>query len=96
MSGSSEWIMVRVTRDTHTDLMGCKARYESERNAGRPVGNVQVDRFGLSINSVVAELIRRDVSHGSRSRKAAQKRREASRVRREENAASKAATQSSE
>jgi len=72
---ATEWIMVRVARDTHAALLRCKARFESESNAARPIGNVKVDRFGLSLDSVVAELIRRDESHKARSKRSQEKRR---------------------
>jgi len=70
-----QWIMVRLERTTHMALLACKARYESEANAARPIGSVRVDRFGLSLNSVVEELIRRDEAHRARAVKASRKRR---------------------
>jgi len=77
-----EWIMVRLQRETHLLLMGCKMRYESEANAGRLVTNPNSDRHGMSIDSVVRELIRRDEQHKARSKKSAAKRREAARAKR--------------
>jgi len=70
-----QWIMVRIDRVTHAKLAACKRRFESEANAGKPIGEVRVDRFGLSIDSVVNELIRRDEAHRERSRESGKRRR---------------------
>jgi len=72
---ATEWIMVRVSLETHTQLTACKRRFESEANAARPIGDVKVERFGLSLDSVVKELIRRDENHRARSKRSQEKRR---------------------
>jgi len=94
---TDRWIMVRIDRTTRLLLNRCKQRYESEGRAKRTADAYDaIDRFGMSLDSVIRELIRRDESHQSRSRKATQKRREAARVRREEKTASEAAEATSE
>jgi len=72
---ATEWIMVRIDRATRLLLDRVKRRYESEANAARPIGEVKVDRFGLSLDSVIRELIRRDENHRARSKRSQEKRR---------------------
>jgi len=72
----AEWVMVRITREVHSSLRAVAARMMRDSGDTSARRRVQVDRFGLSISSVVAELIRRDELHAARAKRSAQKRRE--------------------
>jgi hypothetical protein len=74
-SHAKQWIMVRVDRITHLLLGRVKQRLERETPNNRIVEGGEVERWGLSLDSVIRELIRRDEAHQARSRRAAAKRR---------------------
>jgi len=71
---SKQWIMVRLDRTTHAKLLALRASWESDSSNVTTHHQQTTDRFGLSLDSVVNELIRRCEGHKDRVRKAHQKR----------------------
>lgn len=67
---TEKWIMIRVRVSTRDRLRRIKSRFESEANASRPIGTIHLDRFGLSVDSLIVELARRDEAHAARGKKA--------------------------
>jgi len=74
MSQSKQWIMVRIDRTTHLLLQRLKTRFESEVSGTASKRYDMIDRFGMSLDAVIRELVRREEGHRERSRKAARKR----------------------
>jgi hypothetical protein len=71
------WIQVRLTRETMSLLQLCKGWFQSDRSSAPAKNAIEIDRFGLSMDAVVRELIRRELAHRGRSARSSQKRREA-------------------
>jgi len=72
---TDRWIMVRIDRATHAKLLAVKQRMEADHDKSPMRRYETVDRFGLSLDSVIRELIRRDEAHKTRSKKSSAKRR---------------------
>jgi len=65
---SKQWVMVRVTRDTHSALlrvMRSLAKAIEQGQYALPTGS----DHRISIDSVIAELVKRDESHRRRAKK---------------------------
>jgi len=75
MSKAKDWVMIRVTRETHERLAALKRTLESDQGTVRYADLFEVDRFGIAWNSVIAVLLNRNDAHGERGRRAAARRR---------------------
>lgn len=77
---TGEWANVRIDKSTHAALLLVKQRMENARENGQGNHYAYSDRFGVTMDEVIRELIRRDEAHGKRSvkgRQAAKNNREA-------------------
>jgi len=67
---AKRWAMVRVQEKTHEALRELSALWFSQWLKGSTVGIPEPsDRHGISLDQVIAELIRRDADHRKRSAK---------------------------
>jgi len=69
-----DWIMVRVRRDVHAELVRVGKRLWDQKVKGFET-HYRVGEEGLPLSNIIQELIRRDQAHQERSRKSRAKRR---------------------
>jgi len=69
---SKQWVMVRVTRDTHSALLRVMRSLAKAIEQGQHSPPTGADHR-ISIDAVIAELVKRDESHRRRAKKAKSK-----------------------
>lgn len=68
---AKKYVMVRVTEKTWLDLKAVQKRLQANQQARGDNPLPESEGFGVTLDTVVEELIRRDVAHAARGRRKA-------------------------